>query len=56
MEKRFILIAALMIAVSAMIFAAAGNRYTAQNPDSDICVKSKSCAINYMNHLEKEQE
>jgi len=56
MEKRFLPFAILIFILSTIAVAAIGQNHLNQNPGEKICVESRSCAINYMNKLEEEQE
>lgn len=55
MEKLFLRIAVVFFLVTTVAAAAFVQGYINDHPGK-ICVESKSCAINYMNKLEKEQE
>ena len=55
MEKLFIRAAAVFFFVTAVAAAAFVQNYITDHPGK-ICVESKSCAINYMNKLDEEQE
>ncbi len=56
MEKYFLPLFILVIILSTATVAAVGQNYINKNPDQEICVKSRSCAINYMNKLEKDDD
>jgi hypothetical protein len=55
MEKLFIRAAGVFILVTAVAAAAFLQNYINDHP-AKICVESKSCAINYMNNLNKDDE
>lgn len=54
MEKYFLPFVISICLLSAMAFMAVGDTYLSKNSNQDICVESRSCAINYMNHLEED--
>lgn len=54
MEKFFLPLAIIFLLMSTVAVTAIGQDYANRNPDQDNCVKSRICAINYMNNLEKE--
>ena len=56
MEKFFLRIVIIIFLVSTVAVTAIGQDYIRKNPDQKICVESRSCAINYMNNLEKVKE
>ncbi len=56
MEKYFLPFIISVCLISTMVLVVVGDDYLSKNPDKDICVESRSCAINYMNKLEQEQE
>jgi len=56
MEKFFLPFVITVFLLSTVAVTAIGQNYINHNSDQDICVESRSCAINYMNNLEKEQE
>jgi hypothetical protein len=55
MEKYFMPLIIVVLLVSTAAVTAIGQDFINKNPDREICVKSRSCAINYMNNLEKEE-
>jgi hypothetical protein len=55
MEKLFIRAVAVFFLVTAVAAAAFFQIYINDHP-AKICVESKSCAINYMNKLNKDDE
>ena len=56
MEKYFLPFVIIFFLTSTVAAAAFGQDYIGKHPGQKICVESRSCAINYMNNLEKEQE
>lgn len=56
MEKFFLRFVITIFLVSTVAVTAVGQDYIRKNPDQEICVESRSCAINYMNNLEKDDE
>lgn len=56
MEKLFLPLIIAVLLLSTTAVTAIGQNHINKNPDQEICVESRSCAINYMNKLEKEQE
>lgn len=56
MEKIFLPLVIAVILLSTIAVTAVGRDHISRNPDQDICVQSRSCAINYMNNLEKDNE
>lgn len=56
MEKYFIPLAIAVFILSTAAVAAIGQDYIKEHQGEKICVESRSCAINFMNNLEKEQE
>lgn len=56
MEKFFLPLVLIIVVISVLTFVTAGDAYLTKRGDQEICVKSKSCAINYMNKLNKEDE
>lgn len=56
MEKYFIPFVIIIMVMSTIVVAAAGDRHLSNTQGEKICVQSRSCAINYMNKLESEQE
>jgi len=56
MEKFFFPLIIAIFLLSTIAVTAIGQEHISKNPDQVICVESRSCAINYMNNLEKEQE
>lgn len=56
MEKFFLPLVIAFLLLSTIAISAIGENYTSRNPDQEICVESRSCAINYINNLKKEQE
>lgn len=56
MEKFFMPFVIMIFVVSTVIIAVALEFNVSRNSDKDICVESRSCAIRYINNLEKEQE
>lgn len=53
MEKFFLPLIIAVLLVSTAAVTAIGQDYINKSPDQEICVESRSCAINYMNKLEK---
>ena len=56
MEKHFLPFAIIVFILSTIAVTAIGQDYLNRNPDQKLCVESRSCAINFMNKLEEEQE
>jgi len=56
MEKFFLQLVIIIFLVSTVAVTAIGQDYIRKNPDQEICVEGRSCAINYMNNLEKDDE
>lgn len=56
MEKYFIPLVIAIFLLSTTAVAAIGQEYIKERQGEKICVESRSCAIYYMNNLEKEQE
>ena len=56
MEKFFLRFVIIIFLVSTVAVTAIGQDYIRKNPDQEICVESRSCAINYMNNLKKDDE
>lgn len=56
MEKFFLQFVIIIFLVSTVAVTAIGQNYINKNPDQKICVESRSCAINYMNNLDKDDE
>lgn len=56
MEKYFIPLVIAVFILSTSVVAAIGQDYIKKHQGEEICVESRSCAINYMNNLDKEQE
>lgn len=54
MEKYFLPLVIAFLLLSTIAISAIGENYMSKNPDQEICVESRSCAINYMNKLEQE--
>ena len=54
MEKVFLKFVIIIFLVSTVAVTAIGQDHIRQNPDREICVETRSCAINYMNKLDKE--
>lgn len=54
MGKIFIPLVVVMLALSTVFVAAIGTERVDENGEK-ICVESRSCAIRYMNNLEKNQ-
>ena len=55
MEKLFFQLVLIIFLVSTVAVTAIGQDYIRKNPDQDICVESRSCAINYMNKLQDDE-
>jgi len=55
MEKLFLRAAAVFFLVTAVAAAAFVQNYIIDHPEK-ICVESKSCAINFMNNLNKQND
>jgi len=55
MEKYFIPLVIAVFILSTTAVAAVGQDYIKKNQGEKICVESRSCAINYMNNLEKDE-
>lgn len=53
MEKYFIPIVIGICLLSTAAITAVGQDYISKHPDRELCVESRSCAINYMHNLEK---
>jgi len=56
MEKYFLPLVAAVFLLSTITVAAIGQDYIKKHQGEQICVESRSCAINYMNNLEKDKE
>ncbi len=56
MEKFFLQFVIIIFLVSTIAVTAIGQDYIRKNLDQEICVESRSCAINYMNNLKKDDE
>ena len=56
MVRFFIPSVLVIFFVSAVVVAVAGEAHFDRYRNEKICVESRSCAINYMNKLEKEKE
>lgn len=56
MEKFFLPLIIAIFLLSTLAVTAVGQEHISKNQEQKICVESRSCAINYMNNLEKEQE
>lgn len=56
MEKYFVPLVIAVFILSTTAVAAIGQDYIKKHQGETICVESRSCAINYMNNLDKEQE
>jgi hypothetical protein len=56
MEKYFMPFVIIIMIMSTIVVAAAGDHYLSSRQGEKICVQSRSCAINYMNKLESEHE
>lgn len=56
MEKFFIPSVLVIFFISTIIVAVAGESHFERFRNEKICVESRSCAINYMNKLEKDAE
>lgn len=52
MEKYFIPLIIVVLLLSTAAVTVTGQDFINKNPDREICVKSRSCAINYINNLE----
>lgn len=53
MNKYIVLLVIIMLALSTVFVAAIGDPRVDSNGDK-ICVQSRSCAINYMNNLDRD--
>ena len=56
MEKYFIPLVIAVFILSTAAVAAIGQDYIKKHQGEEICVESRSCAINYMNNLDKNKE
>jgi hypothetical protein len=56
MEKLFLPLVIAFLILSTMAISAIGEDHLSKRGDQQICVESRSCAINYMNKLRSEQE
>jgi hypothetical protein len=56
MEKYFIPLVIAVFILSTATVTAIGQDYIKKHQGETICVESRSCAINYMNNIDKEQE
>lgn len=54
MEKFFIPFVIAVFLISTIAVTAIGQDYIKKNQGAEICVESRSCAVNYMNNMEKE--
>ncbi|HML36706.1 MAG TPA: hypothetical protein PKA19_04660 [Bacillota bacterium] len=55
MGKYFIPIAIGICLLSTAVITAVGQNFISRHPDRELCVESRSCAINYMHHLETKE-
>lgn len=53
MYKYFMPFVIIFILMSTIVVVAAGDRSFKSREGEEICVQSRSCAINYMNNLKK---
>jgi hypothetical protein len=56
MKKFFIPLIILFVITATVSFVIAGEEIFRKNPQDKICVESRSCAVNYMNNLEKKKQ
>lgn len=56
MEKYFLPVVIAVVILSTAAITSIGQDFINKNPDQEICVESRSCAINYMNQLEKDEK
>lgn len=56
MEKYFIPLVIAVFFLSTVAVATVGQDYIKKHQGEDICVKSRSCAINYVNNLNDKKE
>ena len=56
MEKYFLTLVIAIFVLSTITVTAIGQDYIKKHQGEQICVESRSCAINYVNNLEKNGE